>query len=144
MSESMLPTQSELMPTGGMNVPQLGKLQSTEAFKDVQKLNPYIFVEDTYTGEKGYRDCSYLIPNDKETFYETRRKISYYVNVFKPIISAMIDPVFSTEIKRESTNDMFDGFIENCDNAGTSLNIFMRNAIRNARLFSINFMRIYC
>ena len=135
-----LPTASELKPMSDFNVPQLGQLQSTAAFKDVQKLNQYIFVENTYTGEYGYRDCSYLIPNDKETFYETRRKISYYVNVFKPIISAMIDPVFSAEIKRESTNDMFDDFIENCDNAGTPLNIFMRNAIRNARLFSINFV----
>lgn len=136
-----LPTAAQIVPdNSGYSNPQTGVLQDYTGYKDYRTVNPYEFLEHTYDGSKHYRDCGYLQYTDREMFYQTRRKISYYVNVFKPIINAMVDPVYSAEIKRETTNDLFDAFIENCDNAGTSLNTFMKNAIKNARLFSLNFI----
>jgi hypothetical protein len=129
------------MPSGEMgNIPQLGSIQSTSSYVDVMSINAFQFMDDTYNGSHGYRDRTYLVPNDREMFYVTRRRISYYVNVLKPIINAAVYPVFSKGVTRETSNAMFSGFVDNCDNAGTSLDVFMRNALLNAKLYSVNFI----
>lgn len=140
-NESGLPTASQLVPDSSIyNNPTTGILQDYTGYKDYRTVNQYDFLEHTFEGSRHYRDCGYLQYTDREMFYQTRRKISYYVNVFKPIINAMVDPCFQGEIRRETTNELFEAFIDNCDNAGTSLNTFMKNAIKHARLFSLNFI----
>ena len=140
-NETGLPSAAQLVPDNGdYNNPVAGRLQDYSGYKDYRTVNPYDFLEHTYSGTRHYRDCGYLQYTDREMFYQTRRKISYYVNVFKPIINAMVDPVFSGEIMRKTSNILFEAFIDNCDNNGTSFNVFMKNAIKNARLFSLNFV----
>ena len=132
----VLPTPEQMM----LDIPVAGRIQDTSAFKDVRRLNDYLFMQHTFDGSHGYKDCSYLVPNDRETFYDTRRRSSYYINVFKPILNAMVDPCFNGDISRETNNDMMVEFIQNCDNSGTDLSTFMKAAIKNARLYSINFI----
>jgi hypothetical protein len=133
---------SKIMPSGeGNSIPDQWQVESTGAYQDVHQLSVYDFMEHTYNGSHGYRDCSYLVPSIREAFYERRRRMSYYVNIFKPIIDAMITPVFNGNIERTHNGDQrCIDFIANCDNAGTSLNTFVKNSITTARLCSITFV----
>ncbi|MBE3141234.1 MAG: hypothetical protein IMZ53_11730 [Thermoplasmata archaeon] len=98
-------------------------------------------MDHTYNGSHGYQDRSYLIPGLREAFYEKRRRASYYVNIFKPIVDAMITPVFTATIDRKSDNsDAILMFLDNCDNAGTDMTVAIKNAITTARINSISFV----
>ena len=115
-------------------------IEDTTAFRDAHALNVYDFVTHTYNGTDGYRDGSYLIPHPREAFYNTRRRSSYYVNAFRPVVDAMVNPVFKGEIARTSNSDAMDGFIANADNAGTPLQQYSRSAMLHARLHGICFV----
>jgi hypothetical protein len=110
------------------------------AWNDIHNLSPYDFVEHTVYGTSGYRDASYLIPNPKESFYNTRRLSTGFRGHLKPIVSAMIDPVFDSAIVRECDSDNFSKFIANADNAGTSLQTMIRNAMYPARYNGTTFI----
>jgi hypothetical protein len=130
-----------VMPSGErQNIPDRYRIQSDQAHIKVRDLNAYDFCQHTYDGSHGYRDGSYLIPHPREQFYETRRESSYYVNAYAPIINAMVLPVFNTEIQRSTENEMYSGFIENCDNAGTPLSDIMETAITHARMYGLTFL----
>jgi hypothetical protein len=133
---------SKIMPSGESNsIPDQYQVESTTAYRDIMALSVYDFMEHTYNGSHGYRDRSYLIPGLREAFYEKRRKTSYYVNVFKPIIDAMVTPVFTSTIERKDNgSEAILKFVENCDNAGTSLTTTIKNVITTARLCSISFV----
>jgi hypothetical protein len=140
MADIIVPAPAQMSNSGYDNIPVGGSIQNTTAYRDVRQMNIYEFMEATYTGEDGYRDCSYLTPTARETFYEDRRRVSYYVNAFKPILNAMVDECFNKPATRTTNNNLFQSFIENCDAAGTPLGTFMQSAIKNARLYSINFI----
>ncbi len=108
---------------------------------DILTLDKAKFIEETYEGSgAGYEEGRYLIPHPREVFYNTRRKSSYYTNTIKPIIDAMINPVFDHEIDRDKYIDEWSVFINNCDNAGTPLDVFLKSVIRSARMFGITFV----
>lgn len=132
---------TKIQPGSDFSIPDQYRPESTDAYVDVHQLSKYDFMDHTYNGTHGYEDCRYLVPSIREVFYERRRKMSYYVNIFKPIIDAMINPVFNGNIERTHNGDVrCDQFIANCDNAGTSLTTFVKNSITTARLDSITFV----
>jgi hypothetical protein len=108
-------------------------VEDTTSYVDVRSLNVYDFVDATYAGDAGFRDGTFLVPHPREAFYLTRRRSSYYVNAFKPIVNAMVDPVFKLEITRESKSDAMDSFVLNADNAGTPLQSIVHTAMQKAR-----------
>lgn len=139
--ETGLPTAQQIVVDNSTyNNPVIGAVQDYSGYKDYRTVDPYEFLEHTYDGSKHYRDCGYLQYFAREVFYQDRRKFSHYTNIFKPIINAMVDPVFAEDITRKTSNALFESFIENCDNSGTSLNVFMKNALKHARLFTLNFI----
>jgi hypothetical protein len=109
------------------------KIQDTGSYRNVRSLNPFDFLEHTYEGSNGYRDCSYLIPHPREVFYETRRDSSYYTNVFGHVVNAMVDQVFENDIPRSSTSTLFDAFMENADGLGASLQEIIEDTMYLAR-----------
>jgi hypothetical protein len=130
-----------VMPSGErQSIPDRYQIQSDSAHVKVRELSAYDFVLDTYEGANGYRDGSYLIPHPREQFYETRRESSYYVNAYAPVIDAMVVPVFNSEIERNTTNDAYLDFIENCDACGTPLQQFMEVCITHARMMGVTFI----
>jgi len=141
-NETGLPTASQLRPDSDYvyNNPIIGAIQNFDGYKDYRTVDPYLFLEYTYHGTKYYRDCGFLQHFARETFYQDRRKFSNYDNIFKPIIDAMVIPVYQQGVKRITNNLLYQKFLEDCDNCGTSLNKFMENAIINARLYTINFI----
>lgn len=121
-------------------VPDRLKIQAQSAYKNVRLLNVFDFVEHTYFGSHGYRDCSYLIPHPREVFYETRRDSSYYVNIFANVINAMVNEVFTNEIARASSSVLFDEFIKNADGIGGSLQEIVEDAMYLARMSDVAFV----
>jgi hypothetical protein len=115
-------------------IPERMKIQSQVSYKNVRVLNPFDFVEHTYFGTHGYRDCSYLIPHPREVFYESRRDSSYYINVFASVINAMVDEVFVDELVRKSSSGLFDEFIKNADGLGATLQEIVEDAMYLARM----------
>jgi hypothetical protein len=138
-----LPAPSQIMPdVYPYSNPQVGQGAAADytGYKDYRTVDPHSFMEHTFYGSKHYRDCGYLQYTDRELQYQTRRKISCYTNVFRPIINAMVDPVFDGRIVRETSNDLFQQFIDNCDATGTSLSNFMNIVLLHARLYSLTFI----
>jgi len=85
-------------------------------------VSPYKFMDDAYYGEAGFGDGTYLSPHLREMFYNARRQISTYKNFVKPILNAMLDPVFADVVSRKvDTASLFSSFIEDTDNNGTNL-----------------------
>lgn len=116
------------------------RVQDTTSYVDVRSLNVYDFMSHTYYGSDGYRNGKYLIPFARESFYEDRRRTAAYKNLLKPIVDAMIDPVFANEIIRTTNNDLFEKFFNNVDNSGTSFDSFTNMVITHAKLYGFTFV----
>jgi hypothetical protein len=123
------------------NKTQMMTVQPIDSWKDVQSIDQYDFVDDTYGGLNGYQDGTYIIPfSAREMFYLTRRKVSYYKNFYRPAIDSMITPVFNAEITRETDNARMKLFIDNCDNAGMPVQSMVKNSVTIARNLGISFV----
>lgn len=107
---------------------------------DINDINQYTFMTHTYEGTGGYKDCSYLIPFHREAWYENRKKFSVYRNFLKPIIDALVMPVFSNPITREYDSALFDEFVINANNKGDSLTAITMEACKYARLHGVCFV----
>lgn len=123
-------------------------VQQTKSYVSVLNENIYKFMSNSFSGKGGYRDGSYLIPHNRELFYDARRDLNFYKNYVLPIVSAMVDPVFSKEIERTVTTasgtEMTDGmpvaFLEDVDKAGADMQRFARNVALTAMLHGITFV----
>jgi len=115
-------------------------INDKSAYQDVRQLNIWDFMKYTFDGTQGFRDGTYLIPHPREMFYNHRRKISFYKNFFRPIIASMVDPLFTTEIKRESNDAAFDVFLGNVDNVGTTMQEFVKDVMYAARIYGVTFV----
>jgi len=117
-------------------------------YRPIEGINIYTFMSDAYYGSGGFRDGRYLVPHTREMFYPDRRSQAYYKNYVAPIVRAMIDPVFNDEIERgayvgetQIDSGLFvNGFIEDCDNAGKTLQEFTREAVALSRLHGVTFI----
>jgi hypothetical protein len=107
---------------------------------DVRTLNPYVFVSHTYDGTGGYYDGSYLFPFARESFYEERKKTAFYRNFLKPIIKAITEPVFSKNVIRETSNPLFESFLNNVDNIGSKISANAYNVTTLSRLHGVTFV----
>lgn len=105
-------------------------------------LNPYDFMDHAYYGICGFRDGTYLTPHTREMFYTARRQTSVYKNYVRPILDAMVTPIFADAIPRSvDSNSLFADFINDVDNNGTSLDGFitecMKTCIRQGQVFVV-------
>lgn len=115
------------------------RIESNGSAVDPMGVDAFDFIDHTYFGSHGYRDRTYLIPHTRETGYQTRRKASYYINIARPAINCMVDPVFSEPVKRTFENEMFQQFTDNADNCGTSMQNIVKDIIHDARRKDISF-----
>lgn len=77
--------------------------------------NKYLYMENAYYGNGGFKDGSYLFCYDRESFYEQRKTMSFYRNFVRPIINSTVDPVFAQPINRSSDNKLYNSFMNNID-----------------------------
>lgn len=125
------------------------KVDDTLKFINPVEGDPYEFMSNSYFGTGGFRSGEFLFPHPRELFYAVRRKYSHYRNYVKPIVRALIDPVFMEEAPRlildENSNEinsetLFGAFIEDCDNNSTKLQSFTETVVTNARLHGVTFI----
>jgi len=117
-------------------------------YTSVIRKGPYQFCEDTYFGSGGYADGRYLIPYDRELFYDGRRELSFLKNYYQSIVRAMIDPIFNGPIPREVTvggtvkteGYFINEFLLNADNAGSDLQTFIDEVITFAEIHGVTFV----
>jgi hypothetical protein len=112
----------------------LSKAISTTTLSDPE------FCQQLYDASHGFKTGAYLIPYPTESFYNYRMKISVLKNFFKPIIDAMVTPIFSRKIRRETEDVDYKIFIENADNSGTELDKIMENALKTALIQGRSFI----
>ena len=123
-------------------------LQDTSNYKPILNENIYEFMTNAYHGTDGFRDGSYLIPHSREIFYDRRRDLAFYKNYFAPIINAQVDPVFNEEADREvivngvvvEEGKLVNTFLDNCDNAKTPLQSFVKDAVKTAKIHGVTFV----
>lgn len=107
---------------------------------DPQSVNKYLFVSNLYEGSAGVSDGSYLIPYERELFYPQRKMLSSYRNFMKPIVNAIIEPVFSSNVTRTTSNTIFKSFLEDVDNRGTTMTSNAQDVVTLARLHGVTFV----
>lgn len=117
-------------------------------YQSIHSENIYKFMNNAYFGTGGFRYGTYLVPHKREVFYPQRRELSFYKNFVKPIIRAMVEPVYTKDVPRsvvsksgKSVDNLFmNSFIEDVDNAGTNLQQFMDDAMVFSRLHGVTFI----
>jgi len=120
---------------------------NTNQYTDFTTMNQYAFLDSAYYGTEGFKDGSFLIPHTREMFYPSRRKLSFYTNYTRPVIRALVEPVFVEPAPRKVTDDndneadglMVSTFIADCDNDGVPLQGFTEQISTKARLHGISF-----
>ncbi len=112
-----------------------------KTYTDIHNLNPYAQVLYTYEASHGYRDNSYLIFFPREEWYQERQKYSLRsVAAFRSVVDAMVQPVFEKQNLRTTNNPLFQTFIDNCDNTGTTLQDMNESAQTHARMLGVTFI----
>lgn len=122
-------------------------INDTNSYRSVSGENIYKFMDDAFHGQNGFRDGSYLIPHMREVFYDARRDLAYYKNYIRPIVRAMIDPVFQEPADRSitvGTKVVTDGmfateFLMDATGNGMPLQGYTWEAIQTARLHGVTF-----
>jgi len=108
---------------------------------NVAHVNPYQFMDDSYFGEGGYRTGAYLIPFSRESDYLSRKELAVYKNYLKPILDAMITPVFAQQAVRITQgNTYFDSFEEDVTGNGMPLQEFTCEVTSIARRHGVCFV----
>lgn len=99
------------------------------------------FLSDSYYGDGGYKDGSYVIPHPRETplKYMRRRMIAYFFNYIKPCVDGNVNPIFKELPVRgyNTSNHLFERFLSDCDLKGSSLDKFMKDAALGAKLYGV-------
>ena len=121
---------------------------STRDAVDINTVNVYEFMTHAEAGTGGFRTGTYLVPHDREMFYRKRRQLAFYKNFTRPVLRAMIDPVFSEDAPRRVENDdgdtldglLWNAFLEDCDGAGHPLQTFTHEAMERGRLHGVTFV----
>lgn len=99
------------------------------------------FLSDSYYGDGGYKDGSYVVPHPRETplKYGRRKLLAYYFNYVKPCVDGNVNPIFKELPVRsyKTGSPYFEGFLADCDLKGTSLDQFIKNAALEAKLYGL-------
>lgn len=99
------------------------------------------FLSDSYYGDGGYKDGSYVVPHPRETplKYGRRKLLAYYFNYVKPCVDGNVNPIFKELPVRsyKTGSPYFEGFLADCDLKGTSLDQFIKGAALEAKLYGL-------
>jgi hypothetical protein len=107
---------------------------------DIFAIPDYQFLDDTYTGQGGYKSGKYLVPHPRETAYNRRRQLSVYRNYFKKIVNAKVMPIFNEMFPRKTTDTVFEAFLKDVDNNGTEINDFMQRLAIDGVVKGVSFV----
>lgn len=108
---------------------------------NINSINVYQFMSEAYEGTGGFRTGTYLVPFSRENDFKNRMQLAFYKNYIKPVLRAMVEPVFAKEVAREYDNNaLFGQFIEDVDVCGTKIQEFTHAATTIARKHGVVFI----
>ncbi|MBD3387599.1 MAG: hypothetical protein GF414_01535 [Candidatus Altiarchaeales archaeon] len=124
------------------------RVSDVNNYTDVLSVNKYMFMDNAYYGTGGFRTGEYLIPHDREMFYNKRRNFSVYKNFVRPIVNSLVDPVFSEPAPRaiidegggDTGSPIARAFIEDVDGGETNMQTFCRGVMHMARRHGVAFV----
>lgn len=121
---------------------ELVNLVLSSAYYSGQRIDKYKLLDDSYRASGGFETGEYLIPHPRENSnkYLRRKNMSYYINYVRPIVDALINPIFRNDPKRFGTSSIYDLFLKDVDGNGTSLTRFMKKAAVRAKLHGVEFI----
>lgn len=107
----------------------------------------YDFLDDAYTGGGGFLDGRYLLryPRESDAKISYRQELSYYSNFVKPVVDSLTNPIFRKMIARDWSREksqFLSPFMHDVDRLGSTMNRFMKNAARYARLYGSVFIMV--
>lgn len=107
----------------------------------------YTFLDDAYTGGGGFLDGTYLLrhPREDDAKIAYRQELSYYSNFVKPVVDSLTNPIFRKMIARDWSKgkaQFLPPFMHDVDRLGSTMNRFMKNAARYARLYGSVFIMV--
>jgi len=143
-----------ITPRAGRTGAGLPNRQAVNAYKDYREVPPHVFLDETYNASGGFSGrigsgrYSYLIPNATENFYQTRNRMSIYLNDFRQYINAKYEPIFREVIKTYVQTDqgadmskhLYLDFVDNVTGGGASKNDFLKTVIRQAYIHDVGFI----
>jgi hypothetical protein len=144
MAEDQLPNNSKI----AAEQTHIPDVDDTRNYRPLFNVNIYEFMRHAYYGTGGIRDGSFLIPFQREIFYDRRRQGCWYSNFVRDIINAYIEPVYSNAFRRTvsvNNNEIQDGmyvheFLKNSDNSGNSFHEFMSSTMTEAHRNGVTFI----
>jgi hypothetical protein len=118
----------------------------TIPFTNVAKLSQYTLLHDAYYGTGGFKDGRYLVPHirtNPEQFMEMKAQ-AFYSNYLKPVLNSHVSPIFAQDAQR-TWDERFDedlrlqGFLDNADGLGHSLQRVSKRSARMSKLYAACF-----
>lgn len=107
--------------------------------QNFDKANVLQKIEDAYNGENGYLDGSYLIKpaSESDNGFEARKKLASWDDAFKMCVDSNVNPLFATQPDRTTMpdTDYIKAFLNDCDNAGTTYELFIETLALDLKLF---------
>lgn len=107
-----------------------------------QQIDKYELLDNAYRASGGFETGDYLIPHpsEKADKYQRRKNMAYFVNYVKPIVDALVNPIFKTDPVRSGYSNIFELFLQNVDGNDTTLTRFMKKAAIRAKLHGVEFI----
>ena len=105
-------------------------------------VNKYELLDNAYRASGGFENGSYLIPHpsEKDTKYTRRKNMAYFINYVKPVVDALVNPIFKTDPVRSGMSNIYENFVKDVDGNGTTLTRFMKKAAIRAKLHGVEFI----
>ena len=105
-------------------------------------VNKYELLDNAYRASGGFENGKYLIPHpsEKNSKYIRRQNMAYFINYVKPIVDALVNPIFKTDPVRSGMSNTYENFIEDVDGNNTTLTRFMKKAAIRAKLHGVEFI----
>jgi len=90
----------------------------------------------SYEGSKGFYNGDFLVkhPREDEDKYNNRKDIAYYTNIFKPKVNRYVGYLYKKTPVRTSSNQFIKKILDDVDNGGNSIDIFMSNFATNSKV----------
>jgi hypothetical protein len=101
----------------------------------------YRFLLDSYTGQGGFFDGSYLIkhPRESDEKYERRKALAVYPNYVKKVVKAYLGHLLKVPPQREKLNEVYNMFLQNADRKGTYFDDVAKKAMLLSMIMGVCF-----
>lgn len=105
-------------------------------------VNKYSLLDNAYRASGGFENGDYLIPHPSESAdkYSRRKDMAYFINYVKPVVDALVNPIFKVDPVRSGTSKLYNEFVNNVDGNDTTLTRFMKKAAIRAKLHGVEFI----